>query len=176
MAKIETKALLDDVRGRDLALLNLLLSNDKQALELFRLYVTFAIGAASAGMAGFVRDDMLLRQGRWGLLSVAALLTLGCWFCIIAMRSATVGLPGRTGEFWQWASDPRIEEGEVLATYLKQAEAAQLKNHALNETCSAAVTQAKRLGLATPIVGVAIAGISIMAQKLPSLSCQGFGF
>lgn len=169
MAKFDPKIMLDDIRARDVALQNMLLATDRQAVSLFRVYVTLAAAIISASVAGIMRDDSLIDS--WVLIGVgltASGLALACWFCIWAIRTAKVGLPGKGAEFWQWARRDDIEDDVALDAYLAQTLEAQSVNLEVNRRSSSCLRKAKRLGVWSVIAGATIilVGLSGFAANL----------
>ncbi|WP_457153331.1 hypothetical protein, partial [Mesorhizobium sp. P5_C1] len=146
-AKIDIKAMLDDSRGRDVAWLTLLLATDRQALELFRIYVTLGIAVSSGLAAGAAKQA-------WGdeiypivaLGSMLLCLFVGCFYCLKAMRPVEISLPGKAGNFWQWAMRDDITETAALSVYFEYAQAAQNMNSKVNLLNSGDLNVAKKLG------------------------------
>lgn len=87
----------------------------------------------------------------------ALLMTLGSYFCVRAMATAEVGLPGRRAEFWLWASDPAVTLDHALQTYLAQAKEVQDINHKVNAASGGALRIAKNMGIASVIAGAMVA-------------------
>jgi hypothetical protein len=71
MAQVDAKMMLDDVRARDTALLNLLLTNDRQAIDLFRINVTIGSATAVAAASGFLQPESLVQTTRWATLTIS---------------------------------------------------------------------------------------------------------
>ncbi|WP_376709095.1 hypothetical protein [Pseudochrobactrum lubricantis] len=154
MSKLDMKIILDDVRSRDAALLTMLLATDRQAMALFRVYVTLTVALASAALAGMIGAAPYL--GVWVVIAagtMAGCLTLACWYCIQAIKTATVALPGKGAEFWQWASRDDVTEEAVIAAYLEQSLNGQDNNFAVNQQSSSYLRMAKRLGVASIVLG-----------------------
>src|SRR5690606_34033520 len=105
MSKFDLKTVLDDVRSRDAALLTMLLATDRQAMALFRVYVPLAAALVSAALAATFEaswyQDARISAGAG---TTAAGLAIACWYCIQAITTAAVAIPGKGAEFWQWAS------------------------------------------------------------------------
>lgn len=157
MAKVDLKILLDDVRARDAALLSMLLTTDRQAMALFRVYVPLAAALVSAALAATFKVYWYLDG--WiatGAGSAALVLALACWYCIQAMKTATVAVPGKGAEFWQWATRDDIDEDVALAAYLDQSLKGQDNNFKVNRRSSNCLRMAKRLGVASIILGSGI--------------------
>jgi hypothetical protein len=157
MAQLDTKAMLDDVRARDTALLTLILSNDRQAMALFRIYITIGSATAVAAAAGFLETDGFASQTKWATLAVTMVLAVASYLCQAGMTSSEVGLPGKGGDFWLWARDEAITEETALRTYLQYAKEHQELNVRVNTRAFWTLIWAKRLGMAAPIIGL-IAG------------------
>ncbi|TQI72901.1 hypothetical protein FHT98_0621 [Bosea sp. AK1] len=162
MAKIDLKNILDDIRARDAAILNLLLVTDQRSLALFRIYVTLAAALASAAVASVVGEGKAPLAQNWVAhsASVAAIgLLIGCAYCLAAMKTAKIAFPGKGAEFWQWATGD-VEEPDLIQAYLAQSLAGQSNNFDVNTVASKALRMAKRLGPISVGAGglVALAG------------------
>ncbi|WP_454655114.1 hypothetical protein [Bosea beijingensis] len=156
MPKVDLKNVLDDVRARDNALLNMIVHLDRQALALFRIYVTLAV--ALAAVAGSY--SVSARIDVWtavGAAAAALVLAIGCFFCMQTVRSAKVGVPGKGADFWMWALRDDVSEEALLTAYLNYSDEAQKQNYRVNDHSTRCLKIAKRLGVASIIVGGAIA-------------------
>lgn len=154
MPKLDMKIILDDVRSRDTALLTMLLATDRQAMALFRVYVTLTAALASAALAAMFGAAPYL--GFWAVFgagTMAMCLTLACWYCIQTVKTATVALPGKGAEFWQWALRDDVTEEAVITAYLGQSLNGQDNNLAVNQQSSSYLRMAKRLGVASIVLG-----------------------
>jgi len=161
MVPSDLKIVLDDVRARNLALHNLILYNDRQAMDLFRLYVTIAVAGAAAALAGLFRDDELLRFMRWGVGAATIMLAIGAGLCLHAMAQVELGLPGRKAEFWQWALREDVPQEAAVAAYLDQSRAAEEKNYKINSAASDIYRYAKWAGVAAPIIGLVVGAVAV---------------
>jgi hypothetical protein len=162
--KPDLKTMLDDVRARDSALLQLILFTDRQAMALFRIYASIAVAAAAAAAAAFGSGTAaFLMMTRWSLLAMALVLVLACIACLRAMVPAGVGLPGRGADFWQWGVEQSTTDDAFVAAYLNAARKAQDGNRRTNELGAIALMWAKRLGIAAPLVGLAVGAIEFLA-------------
>ncbi|MER9091530.1 hypothetical protein NKI34_10430 [Mesorhizobium sp. M0700] len=164
--KADLKTILDDARARDTALINLIIFTDRQAMALFRVYVTVGAATAVAAASGLLGVDPLLHFAGPSTAAIALVLAVACWFCLRAMVPSDVGLPGRAAEFWQWTTDELISEEHVLRAYLQQTKAVQDVNRATNERGAIALSWAKRLGIAAPIAGLAIGAIGLILSGI----------
>jgi hypothetical protein len=167
MAKFDPKIILDDVRSRDVALLTILLATDRQAVALFRVYVTLAAALISAAVAGAIKANEAVDV--WITVGVglsASGLARACWYCIVAIKTAKVGMPGKGAEFWQWARRDDISEDVALDAYLNQALTAQDTNIEVNRRSSNCLRMAKRLGVGSVALGaiVLLIGLSGFAS------------
>lgn len=163
VAKIDLKNILDDIRARDAAILNLLLVTDQRALALFRIYVTLAAALGSAAVASVVGEGKQPLAQNWVAhsASVAAIgLLIGCAYCLSAMKTAKIAFPGKGAEFWQWARGDDVQESALIDAYLAQSLAGQNQNLEVNAVTSKALRMAKRLGPISVGAGglVALAG------------------
>ncbi len=152
----DLKVALDDMRARQLALVNLILFTDQKAIALFRLYVTIAIAAGATAAAGFFKTDALMQFTRWSLLTAAVMLAIGAFQCSRAMASTVITLPGRGADFWEWAIG--ASDDDILNAYIKEAMARQKNMRTVNERTAKTLANAVRLGVSTPVVA-AIAGM-----------------
>lgn len=166
MTELDLKTVLDDVRSRDTALLTMLLATDRQAMALFRVYVTLTAALVSVAIATIYGEalhfDIWITAGS----SVAALgLSISCWFCIQSIKTATIALPGKGAEFWQWVIRYDIAKDTVLEAYLQQSLCGQNNNLEVNRQSSYWLRQAKRLGVASLVLGsiIVIVGMSGLA-------------
>jgi hypothetical protein len=164
LAQIDTKAMLDDVRGRDTAWLTLLLATDRQAMDLFRIYVTLDTAIASAMAAG-------IHNGLFGITSTAMLaltpiavcLLVGCYYCLQALNPIAVTLPGRASEFWQWARRADVDENRAVDAYLEYAEKAQVMAEKVNLKNSTDLHTAKKCGIVGVVAAVLFAVVAWQA-------------
>lgn len=168
MSKFDLKVVLDDVRARDTALLNMIVAIDRQALALFRIYVTLAVALGSAAVAGAYSSTANVNSWIvWGAGSAALGLAVGCHFCITTVRSAKLGVPGKNADFWKWALRDDISEEAMVDAYLKYSDDAQQQNYRVNDQSTRSMRIAKRLGVASVVIGgsIAIAGATGLASK-----------
>lgn len=162
MAEIELKTILDDVRGRDNALLTMLLATDRQAVSIFRVYVTLTLAVVSAAVAGLFNRNFAAEPWVLGGAGVVVSgLSLACWFCIMTIRSAQVALPGRGAEFWSWARDPKVTMDDFLDAYLAQSLSAQNNNHDVNSRASWYLRYAKRIGVWSVVLGALLVSLGV---------------
>ncbi|WEK05766.1 MAG: hypothetical protein P0Y65_05785 [Candidatus Devosia phytovorans] len=162
MAEVELKVLLDDVRARDVALFNTIAASDRQSVALFRIYVTMIL-ALMSGIAALVAAPPFAERP-W-LVSGAIIAAIGlagaCWLCFRAIKTANVGAPGRSADFWQWATRPDVTEEALIEEYLKKSFESQTANHLVNAKSGFAMRWAKRLGLSAVILGGLVAVIGV---------------
>lgn len=132
-----------------MAWMTLLLATDRQALELFRIYVTLGIAVSSGLVAGTVRQV-------WGsevypivaLGSMLLCLFVACVYCLKAMNPIEITLPGRAAKFWQWATRDDVSEAAAISAYFEYAQTAQDMNRKVNLQNSSDLHVAKKLGIA----------------------------
>ncbi|MCV9934774.1 hypothetical protein OIU35_00215 [Boseaceae bacterium BT-24-1] len=166
MATIELKNILDDVRARDAALLNMIVAIDNHSLALFRIYVTLAVALASAAVVGSASTTGRVDAWTvWGAGSAALGLALACHFCILSIRSVKLGVPGKNADFWQWAIREDVTYEAMLEAYLQYSDQTQQQNYRVNDHSTKCLKIAKRLGVASVIVGgtIALAGATGLA-------------
>lgn len=151
------KFALDDARTRQAALVELIYSIERQAAGLLRLYVTLGLTSASAGTAILFGTFAAPRAVGFGLLGVVATLLAGSWCCFRAMKSASICLPGAGAEFWEWANHEHNSFEKVAAAYLENLREKQKRDVKLNKSTASSLAMAKRLGVLTPLVALAVA-------------------
>ncbi|MCD2183659.1 hypothetical protein [Rhizobium sp. GN54] len=159
------KLIIDDVRARQAALVNLIIFTDQKAMAVFRLYVTLGIAAGVTGAASFFRRDELLEFARWSMVATAIWLAIGALFCFRAMSRSSINLPGRGPEFWQWALHSENDQQEVADAYLNELKERQKSNRDLNERTAAALDIAVKMGVATPIITAVAAAVPLLFQR-----------
>jgi len=162
------KIILDDVRARHMALVNLILFTDQKAMAVFRLYVTLGIAAAATAATGFFREDQLLQFARWPLIITAAWLAIGALYCFHAMTRPSINLPGRGPEFWEWALKPENETIEVVNAYLSELRERQQVNRKLNDDAAGSLAVAIWVGITTPAITALPAAVSILFTAVQS--------
>jgi hypothetical protein len=168
MAKFDLKIVFDDVRGRDAALLNVILAGDRQAVALFRVFVTLVVALVSATIAASLSTTVSLT---WGMVTGAILAIAGlcaaCWQCIRAIRTANMALPGKRAEFWIWARREDIDEETAVNTYLEQSREAQDTNHKVNTQSAASLKLAKLMAVAA----VTSSALVVFAERSGAVTC-----
>lgn len=159
MPDIDAKAMLDDARGRDAALLALMLATDRQAMDLFRIYVTLGTAVAT-GLAAALNAEVFGDKiyPVIALLVLLGLIGVGSWKCLRALRPARITLPGRNAQFWESAVLNGVDQLDVLTTYFKMSMASQEMNDMVNAKNSADLTIAKKCGIAA-FVGAALVAV-----------------
>lgn len=156
------KLAIDDIRARQDAVYDLVLSQDKQAMELLRLYVTVGLAVASGAVA------MLSNPDRFplgvGLLCGLVALVVGIVFCFRATWQAQIAFSGRDAKFWEWASHPSITTADLQAAYFKAADENLKTNRRLNVETAREYWIAKWCGVASPIL-IAFVGLAVFLGK-----------
>ncbi len=168
LAKVDLKNILDDVRARDVALLGSIVALDRQALALFRIYVTLAVALGSAAVAGaYSSSGNVSAWIIYGAASAACGLAVACHFCIVTVRSAKLGVPGKNADFWRWAIRDDVTEQYLIEAYLELSEKAQQQNYSVNDNSTRSMRIAKRLGIASVLIGgvVALAGATGLGPR-----------
>lgn len=158
LVESEFRTVIEDVRARHAAVVALMYATDSQAMALLRLYVTLGIAAASGAAAGFGEAAPITRPLAWALAVAAIIVVIGAVYCLRALRSARISLPGRKADFWQWALSPGIDRARVLIEYLKNAEEKGAANDRLNKETATALSWAKLCGALAPLVAL-LAGL-----------------
>jgi len=74
---------------------------------------------------------------------------VGSIFCLLAMRSGMMRLPGNEPDFWLWATKDEVSQGTVLHTYLDQLQSGAKLNACLNRKTARALKYAKGMVVAT---------------------------
>lgn len=172
---MDSKIILDDVRGRHQALTNLILYNDRQAVLLFRIFITVVLALTAATATAFLNPDWgYLGVWKWGLFGVAVSFAAGCFACLRAMAPADIGLAGQGADFWLWVLGEKDFDNpfdrQKLEEYLKRAMDMQKKDIKTNEKGVRALNWAKRLALASPLVGIIFVIVSYVCCEFLPLS------
>lgn len=155
----ELRFALDDARRRHSAVVDLLASNDRQALSFLQLYVALAGGALSGGAAIlFSTVTSFPRPLGFGLFGFAAPVVIGAVFCMIAVWPSDINLPGRKADFWIWANDVSSEEAYIA--YLRNLAIKEAQNSDLNAKCGRFMLLAKLMGVAAPIAAIAACALA----------------
>ncbi|MBX9841080.1 MAG: hypothetical protein K2Z80_04645 [Xanthobacteraceae bacterium] len=160
LEKDDFRTVLDDVRARHAAVVALLYFTDTQALALFRLYATLAIAAGSGAAAVFASSTAPRALG-WGLAAAMMMLVAGMWFCIEALRSRPISLPGRGPDFWLWAARPDITRDAAFKAYLETLASKTLENVETNRINGIAYQRAKLCSLAVPPMALVGCGVAL---------------
>lgn len=147
---------LEDLRARHQAVVDLIYFTDTQATTLLQLYVTVGLAIATGGVTALAGAAPLPIAAGWGLVAATAPLLAGCYFCLLATgaRSYNLNLPGRGAEFWSWAALEGVDQRMVLEAYLGNLRDKQAANNQVNTQTAAALKRAKYAGAATPLVFV----------------------
>lgn len=162
MAKFDLKIVFDDVRGRDAALLNVILASDRQAVALFRVFVTLVVALVSATVAASLSSNVSLTWGTiGGAVCAIGGLCAACWQCIRAIRTANMALPGKRAEFWQWAMREDVDEETAVKAYLGQSKDAQDTNHKVNTQSAASLKLAKLMA----VTAVALSAVVVLVER-----------
>jgi hypothetical protein len=163
--KLETGSfdVLEDLRVRHQAVVDLIYFTDTQATTLLQLYVTVGLAIATAGVTSIAGAAPLPIAAGWGLVCATAPLLLGCHFCLVATgaRTHNLNLPGRGADFWTWAAHEAVEDSDVIAAYLANLQVKQAANNEVNAKTAAALKRAKTAGAAAPIVFLVSAGLAL---------------
>lgn len=159
LATSEFRTVIEDIRVRQAALVTLIYATDVQAMALLRLYATLGIATVSGAIAGLSSSSIISQPLGLGLIASTVVLMIGAALCLRALKADKISLPGRTSDFWIWASLSNVERDSVLAAYLKTAEEFYLLNRGLNIKTANALKWAKHCSVFAPgaalLVGVA---------------------
>src|SRR6267378_2329459 len=120
--KIDAKVIIDDVRTRHAAVLQLIYFTDTQATSLMRIYVVIGLAGASGAAAGLSNSATIPRAMGVAFAAAAITAVIGAALCMRAMAPSDVGFPGREPTFWRWAMDQGLSDADAIATYLARAE------------------------------------------------------
>jgi len=158
------KIAFDDARARQASLIQMILFLDQQAMSLLRLYITLAIPAATAAVAGFAAPDSLIpKPAAFALFAAVVFLFLGCVFCFQTMRYAPVTLVGRGADFW--AAVSRVYEKDLdkaLSRYLSDLEKSQVADRQTNLNASTSLGHARICGAAAPLASIIVGGFALI--------------
>lgn len=155
------KLAIEDVRARHGAIVALIYFIDTQALGLLRLYVTLASGFAAVAVSVFSQQENGFGALVAAVLAATASLVVASYFCLLAMKSSTINLPGRDADFWVWAGHPDVAEGDVVPAYFKELQAKIDMNRAVNVTGARHLWRAKLVGMFTPVLALLAGGLFI---------------
>jgi hypothetical protein len=151
----EIRLAIEDARARHAAVVALIYFTDTQAMGLLRLYATLALATASGGTVTFTSHAPFSRSLALALAAATMVLVVGAAFCLRAMRSGVISLPGRPADFWLWAMGPDVNQHDWSRKYLDNlAEKASL-NEKLNAGSARALQLAKFCALILPIATAA---------------------
>lgn len=150
----EFRTVIEDARARHAAVVALIYAADAQALSLMRLYVTLSIAAVSGAAASLGQTALFPRPVMWALILTAAIFVIGTAFCLRTLRSTNLNLPGRTGDFWQWAISNDVDRTAVLEAYLDNVEKKGKMNNDISASSGNALKWAKRCGVVAPVVAL----------------------
>lgn len=152
------KVIIDDTRHRHRALFDLLMHGDRQAMGLLQMYVGLAVTCAAGAAASFAPQAWLPPWAGVSLTVAGALLIIGAWLCLRAMRTVEIGMPARDVGFWTWSLE--ADTAATLAQgYLKNAEAAYGMLKRVNEDVVRHNTWARRLGVLSAAGALAVAAL-----------------
>lgn len=168
--KDDWKLALEDARYRHNAILGLIHAADSQAMTLMRLYVTLGSAAAAGAVAMLSAQPRVAVPLVCALASAIVTLAYGTFKCFSVINSANVNLPGRGAEFWLWAADERVQRTEVFKAYLTALADKHKVNNSLNESQTASLSRAKRVGVWTPITALVVGGAVALVQYIAT-SC-----
>jgi hypothetical protein len=161
----EWRFAIEDARTRHAGMLELVAATDQQAMSLISLYVTLGLATASGFVASIAHDGAIPDVLTFPLLGATIMFVLGTYNCFKTLETARVNLPGRTADFWLWASSDKITSVKAFQEYLTVLQSKHALNDSLNLNCALSVRKARQYGLAAPVVAVAI-GIAIEGLKL----------
>jgi hypothetical protein len=153
LSENEFKTVIEDARARHSAVVALIYHTDQQASGLLRLFLTLGLAAASATYAVY-KTNMPLAVA---LATAALTTTVGAVFCLMAMASAKIRLPGYDPDFWLWANRADVPQTLVLQKYLEQLQSGTELNAPVNRNTSQALKYAKGMVVVT-LLAAMIAG------------------
>lgn len=159
------KTAIEDARYRHNAVVQLVYAADNQALGLLRLFVTVGL-AAAAGAASRITIADTFDPLMWSLGAGATALGIAALYCLKAMASADINLPGRGAEFWLWAADIKGGQDEIFRQYLETLKEKHAVNNTLNERQTSALYWAKLGGALSPLVALLAAAFALGADHL----------
>lgn len=157
LSEDDWKIAIEDARLRHGAVVNLIYFTDTQAMALLRLSVTIGIASASGAIAGLARDYLVPKPLGWALAAATMALAAGSWFCLRAMRTSKINLPGRGADFWLWAAGPEVNRENAFRVYLENLKEKHIDNNKLNIRNSFALRCAKIIcGVVAPLAALAV--------------------
>lgn len=162
----QLKFAAEDARARHTALVQLIYFTEQQATSLLRLYITLAVAAASAAVAGWGGQSIISGPLTWGLGAAAIVLIAASMQCYRAMAPAEIGLPGRGPEFWLWAlNDDGVDYKHALTTYLRNLDETINKDRETNRRAGAALKWAKRIGIGAAPAAVIVGAAAVIVVR-----------
>lgn len=159
LAKDDLRTVIEDARTRHAAVVALIYFTDRQAMGLLRLYGTLAVATTSATAAGFAPDPIVGRPFVAAVAAATIVLMIGCIFCLLAMASGRINLPGRGADFWLWSLTPSVDRPEVLRSYLESMKERAQLNDDLNSRTAGALRRAKQCAIVAPMAAM-LAGLA----------------
>ncbi|MBS7545117.1 hypothetical protein [Ancylobacter oerskovii] len=147
---------IEDARERRNAVIDLIKSQDQQAIALLTGYCTLSVACASGAVAAFTFNSPSANYFLSAMLGAFCALMLGNMFCYLVLKSSDVVLPGREAGFWKWAAENNVGQSEVLAQYLASYHETDAENDAVNQACSKWLQWARMSGIvAAPAASIA---------------------
>lgn len=158
--------MIEDARARQSAVISLIYFTDVQAVNFLRLYITIAAAAgsgAAAAMGSSLPSKPELIASTMGLF---AMMVIASFFCLRAMAPVELSLPGRDGAFWQWGLLEEVNHSHLIGEYLTSVDVGLKNNRTINGASAGALTMAKQVGIAAPVVAILAALVARCSRYL----------
>lgn len=92
---------IEDLRARHRAVVQLILFTDQQATLYLQTYLTVSLAAGTAAATALSGVGPVPTSVGYGLASATLVLLAGAFFCLGAAASGAINLPGRGADFWR---------------------------------------------------------------------------
>ena len=146
---------LEDARTRHEAVVSLLYANDQTAMSLLSLYVTLGLATVTGFIATLAKDSVVPIVFAIPLFFVTLDFALGSYFCLAAVKTSRVNMPGRNPDFWIWASQKDVTAEESYQQYLENLKGKRALNDDVNRESSVQLRRAKLCEAGAPFVALA---------------------
>lgn len=162
----EVRFAIEDARTRHQSLIELAFAGDQKALSLLSLFVTLASALGTAFAVGLESKNLVVEALTFPSLGAAIVFLIGAFFCLRVLAPADINLPGRTADFWLWASKPNVTFEHACEQYLDNLEKKHHINVKLTERTAKLLNYARLSAIGAPIVAILVATMTQMPAAL----------
>lgn len=148
MGDIE-KLAIDDARQRHKALIDLVLSTDRQAMTLFSFCGSICAASGSGMVAIAFGSSNVPSSAGVVLLVICVGFAIAATLCLQVMKLAPIFLPGRDPDFWEWAIDNNMDGAEIAKAYLASIAKRIEENRSVNRAMAMNLNRARQMVLGT---------------------------